>query len=110
MISEICFMESSEKSKSKVLVTGSNGLLGQKLTDLFITRKDWDLVATGTGKNRHPLVDGYRYESMDVTDLAAMKAEDMSSVQVSSCLPDGLPFRNSVSGRRRPAAAGTKRR
>ncbi len=74
MISEICFMESSEKSKSKVLVTGSNGLLGQKLTDLFITRKDWDLVATGTGKNRHPLVDGYRYESMDVTDSAAMKA------------------------------------
>ena len=74
MISEICFMESSEKWKSKVLVTGSNGLLGQKLTDLFIARKDWDFVATGTGKNRHPLVDGYRYESMDVTDSAAMKA------------------------------------
>ena len=81
MISEICFMESSEKSKSKVLVTGSNGLLGQKLTDLFITRKDWDLVATGTGKNRHPLVDGYRYESMDVTDLAAI---DRKSTRLNS--------------------------
>ena len=42
-------MESSEKSKSKVLVTGSNGLLGQKLTDLFIGLEDWDLVATGAG-------------------------------------------------------------
>lgn len=71
-ISEICYMESSEKSKSKVLVTGSNGLLGQKLTDLFVGLDDWDLVATGAGDNRHPLKEGYRYLSMDITDAAAM--------------------------------------
>lgn len=72
VISEICCMELSEKSKSKVLVTGSNGLLGQKLTDLFIGMEDWDLVATGAGDNRHPVKEGYRYLSMDITDTAAM--------------------------------------
>ena len=63
--------------KKKVLVTGSNGLLGQKLTDLFISKADWELVATGVGANRHPrsMEDGaYRYEVLDITDEGMVNA------------------------------------
>lgn len=51
----------------KILVTGSNGLLGQKLTDLIL-HTSHHLVATATGPNRHPIKDGYFYEVMDITD------------------------------------------
>ena len=65
---EICCMETSQRVKTKVLVTGSNGLLGQKLTDLFLGQPNWDLLATGAGLNRHPAKEGYRYETMDITN------------------------------------------
>lgn len=61
-------------NKTKVLVTGSNGLLGQKLTDLFLQQPDWDLLATGAGGNRHPVVEGYRYQTLDITDGEAMES------------------------------------
>lgn len=53
----------------RVLVTGSNGLLGQKLLDLYLTTKDSQLVATARGKNRYPGMEGYgyTYQQMDVT-------------------------------------------
>jgi len=51
-----------------VLVTGSNGLLGQKLTDIYATKQDVKLTATGRGENRHPLKSGYTYEVMDITN------------------------------------------
>ncbi|MBI1306222.1 MAG: sugar nucleotide-binding protein [Bacteroidetes bacterium] len=54
----------------KVLVTGSNGLLGQKLTDLYLSHPEVTLIATGRGQNRHAKQDGYIYEMMDVTDAA----------------------------------------
>lgn len=59
-------------TKKKVLVTGSNGLLGQKLTDLFLRQGDWDLISTGVGLNRHAAVEGYRYVSLDITDADAV--------------------------------------
>ena len=61
-------------NRNKVLVTGSNGLLGQKLTDLFLAQPEWDLLATGAGANRHPAREGYRYESLDITDFDNMEA------------------------------------
>jgi dTDP-4-dehydrorhamnose reductase len=57
--------------KNKILVTGSNGLLGQKLTDLLIQDSGIELIATGRGKNRHPMSDsdaGYTYIELDITD------------------------------------------
>lgn len=52
----------------KILVTGSNGLLGQKLTDLYLQKKNKQLIATGVGANRHPEKDGYIYTELDITD------------------------------------------
>ena len=38
--------------KKKVLVTGSNGLLGQKMVYNLIQRKDIELIASSRGTNR----------------------------------------------------------
>ena len=51
--------------KKTVLVTGSNGLLGQKLSDLYLQVPDIRFVATGSGTNRHPS-SALEYCSMDV--------------------------------------------
>jgi dTDP-4-dehydrorhamnose reductase len=52
----------------RILVTGSNGLLGQKLTDISVPDKDIELIATSVGANRHPLKSGYIYEEFDIRD------------------------------------------
>ncbi len=50
-------------------MTGSNGLLGQKLTDISISDKDIELIATSVGANRHPVKDGYIYEEFDIRNV-----------------------------------------
>lgn len=52
----------------KVLITGSNGLLGQKLINLYKGIDDINLIATSRGENRYPDEVGYTYHSIDVTD------------------------------------------
>lgn len=51
----------------RILVTGSNGLLGQKLSSLFI-KNGVTFLATGVGENRNPLLSNHFYTSMDVTN------------------------------------------
>lgn len=53
----------------KVLITGSNGLLGQKLIELYLQNDSVELIATARGANRYPIKKGYTYVSMDVTDV-----------------------------------------
>ena len=52
----------------KVLITGSNGLLGQKLVYALAGRADVEVVATSKGANRIAKKDGYVYESLDITN------------------------------------------
>ena len=52
----------------KVLVTGSNGLLGQKLTDIYRNQQDIELIATGRGADRYPQKEGYVYDELDITN------------------------------------------
>ncbi|MEL7145341.1 MAG: SDR family oxidoreductase [Bacteroidota bacterium] len=53
----------------KILVTGSNGLLGQKLTNLLAPKKEIELIATARGTDRYPRGKyQYTYASMDITD------------------------------------------
>lgn len=54
--------------KKKVLVTGSNGLLGQKLVRLLVEDPNYTLIATARGANRLPGNEGYVFMSMDITD------------------------------------------
>lgn len=50
----------------RILVTGSNGLLGQKITDLIIAGKRAGLIATSKGANRYPQTHGYEYAELDI--------------------------------------------
>jgi dTDP-4-dehydrorhamnose reductase len=52
----------------KILITGSNGLLGQKLVSLLTATADFDIIATAKGANRLPHSDKYTYHSLDITD------------------------------------------
>lgn len=57
----------------KILVTGSNGLLGQKLTSLILSSKRAELIATSKGANRHPQKEGYTYAEMDITNARQVR-------------------------------------
>jgi dTDP-4-dehydrorhamnose reductase len=52
----------------KILITGSNGLLGQKLIHLIASDTSCELIATSKGPNRTKMTEGYVYETLDLTD------------------------------------------
>lgn len=52
----------------KILITGSNGLLGQKLVYKLRNKPGVSLIATARGANRLVQQEGYVYESLDITD------------------------------------------
>ena len=56
----------------KILITGANGLLGQKLVALIAPHAEFNLIATSRGPDKIfydlPM---YRYRPLDVTDLKA---------------------------------------
>ena len=54
-------------SSNIILITGSNGLLGQKLVAQLSIDKNYRLIATSQGENRINNKEGYIYESMDIT-------------------------------------------
>jgi dTDP-4-dehydrorhamnose reductase len=69
-----------------ILITGSNGLLGQKLVYNLLARnakkQDWNIIATSKGENRLAERNGYTYEPLDIT-----RAEEVS-VLFHKHLPD----------------------
>ncbi len=52
----------------KILITGSNGLLGQKLVYNLIHRSDVQVIAASIGANRLIKKEGYVYEPLDITN------------------------------------------
>ena len=46
----------------KILITGSNGLLGQKLIYGLKSREGTEIIATAVGRNRTADKSGYIYE------------------------------------------------
>ena len=54
--------------KKRILITGANGLLGQKLVHLLRQQSNVELIATARGGNRLPVSEGYTYRSMDITN------------------------------------------
>jgi dTDP-4-dehydrorhamnose reductase len=57
----------------RILITGSNGLLGQKLVHLLKSDKEVELIATARGENRLHSTIGYTFTSMDICDAALVK-------------------------------------
>ncbi|MHA7130997.1 SDR family oxidoreductase [Algoriphagus namhaensis] len=60
------------RTKEKILITGANGLLGQKLVDQLSDHPYFELVATGRGECRLP-GKGFRYISLDITEGEAVQ-------------------------------------
>lgn len=56
----------------RVLLTGVNGLLGQKLVPLIADEDAFELIATGRGSNRNP-EGAYRYLEADLTSQDQVK-------------------------------------
>lgn len=56
-----------------ILVTGSNGLLGQKITEKILTEGRLNLIATAKGANRFPVDGGYEYAEMDILNAEQVK-------------------------------------
>jgi dTDP-4-dehydrorhamnose reductase len=59
-------------TQKKVLITGSNGLLGQKLVHLLSNTPSIHLIATSRGANRLAWSDSYSYRSLDITNAKAV--------------------------------------
>lgn len=58
----------------KILITGSNGLLGQKLVHKLSKDQDVNLVATSRGHNRLNSKENYTYFSLDITNPDEVEA------------------------------------
>ena len=56
-----------------VLITGSNGLLGQKLVQQLHAKPNYKLIATSKGANRISSIAGFVYEQLDITDADQVK-------------------------------------
>lgn len=56
-----------------ILTTGSNGLLGQKITEKVLAEGRVKLVATSKGANRYPIGHGYEYAEMDILNFDQVK-------------------------------------
>ena len=52
----------------KVVITGSNGLLGQKLVKLFLNKPVYEIHALSRGSNRLSHKEGYTYYDIDLLD------------------------------------------
>ncbi len=52
----------------RILITGSNGLLGQKLVAQLKNHPGFKLYATSKGKNRVSQEEGYEFHSLDITN------------------------------------------
>ena len=56
----------------KIVITGANGLLGQKLVNLFKSISKYEVTAIAKGRNRNNTQKGYRYIDLDLTDFNAV--------------------------------------
>jgi dTDP-4-dehydrorhamnose reductase len=54
----------------RVLITGSNGLLGQKLVSLYLKQTGIVLIATARAENRLPVKEGYEFYPMDCSNAS----------------------------------------
>lgn len=68
----------------KILITGSNGLLGQKLVQQLKNDKSVFLIATARGENRIPDEQDFEYCSMDISN------EDDVNKVISKYKPDTI--------------------
>lgn len=71
----------------KILVTGANGMLGQKLVDLFMLKPECDVLFTSRGESRlNPEYD-LEYQTLDIADKSTVLniVEDFKPDAIINC-------------------------
>jgi len=63
----------SLKSAMRILITGSNGFLGQKLVDKLTSEGSAVIIATSKSPNRNPNTIGYTFVQSDLTDAQSLE-------------------------------------
>lgn len=58
--------------KKRILVTGSNGFLGHKLTELILKNTNYELCCTSASVNRNPQNEGYKFQQLNLIDLEGL--------------------------------------
>ena len=66
-------MSTQSNNKPKILITGANGLLGQKLVEQLVESKNWEVIATGRGPCRLSGL-GYSYQTLDIENEQEVEA------------------------------------
>jgi dTDP-4-dehydrorhamnose reductase len=66
-------MSTQSNNKPKILITGANGLLGQKLVEQLIESKNWEVIATGRGPCRLS-GSGFTYQTLDIENEQEVEA------------------------------------
>ncbi|UCS95080.1 SDR family oxidoreductase [Echinicola marina] len=67
-------MNTKNNHQDTILVTGTNGLLGQKLIKRLLEKGTFKIIATGRGDCRLPKSwQGFDYEPMDITDEVSIE-------------------------------------
>ena len=65
------------KTRKTILITGSNGLLGQKLVYALLKRNTqgaaWNIVATARGANRLKVQEGYTYTELNIGEETSVR-------------------------------------
>ncbi len=69
---KLAFPISEKMEKERILITGSNGILGATLIKKLKRRPDVKIYAISKGANRNPDKLGYLYEPIDITDFEAL--------------------------------------
>ncbi len=64
----------------KILITGSNGLLGQKLIKFLIDKNKYYIYGVSRGENRLQNKEGYTYYNIDITDKVKL-TEFINNIQ-----------------------------
>ncbi|MBE8720140.1 SDR family oxidoreductase [Sphingobacterium pedocola] len=59
-------MDELINGEKRILLTGSNGFLGQKLTDFIVQKTDYSLLCTSKSANRNPNIKGYNYVQLSL--------------------------------------------
>lgn len=57
---------------TRILLTGSNGFLGQKLTEYIVKNTDYPLACTSASQDRNFIKKGYLFEQIDFADLPTL--------------------------------------
>lgn len=66
-------MDELSTNPTRILLTGANGFLGQKCTDLIVQQTNFELCCTSQSPQKNPNKKGYSFVQLDLLDQLALE-------------------------------------